>query len=90
MNSSAQAALAAAEKDGASAPFSHLRKCAVQILRLSYLDDLKLHTRRTGDNLYRSLRVCAVWIGRTPKDRHARDFWNNLLEQLQIFRAQVH
>ena len=62
----------------------------IQIFRFSYVNDLKLHTQRTGHNLYRFPQVCAVWIRRTSKDCHARDFWNSLLEEFQLFPDQVH
>ena len=65
--------------------FGHRRECAVELVRTSSLQELKLHSQRPGRDVHFSYRELVVRIGRVREDGHTADLGDRLLEQLQLF-----
>src|SRR5262249_58447562 len=72
-------------EEGSYALFGHRRECAVDLVRTSSLQELKLHTQRPGRDVRFSYRELVVRIGRVREDSHTADLGDGLLEQLQLF-----
>ena len=65
--------------------FGHRRECAVELVRTSSLQELKLHSQRPGRDVHFSDRELVVRIGRVREDGHTADLGDGFLEQLQLF-----
>src|SRR5262249_61568447 len=72
-------------EEGSHALFRHRRECAVELVRTSSLQELKLHSQRPGRDVHFSYRELVVRIGWVREDGHTADLWDGLLEQLQLF-----
>src|SRR5262245_42334347 len=72
-------------EEGSDALFGHRREYAVELVRTSSLQELKLHSQRPGGDVQFSYREPVVRIVRVREDSHTADLGDGLLEQLQLF-----
>src|SRR5262245_56781197 len=70
--------------------FRHCREGAVEFVRTSSLQELKLHSQRPGRDVHLSYRELLGRIGRVREDRHPTDCGRDFLEQLQLLAGSVH
>src|SRR6266567_1618033 len=66
------------------------REGTVELVGLACLQELKLHSKRSGRGLHVGYSERVARIGPVREDRHASGLGNGFPEQLQVFAENVH